>query len=65
MQAAIAPDLDFVFGDIPFTGVNQPLEDFDCTKTEEDTGFRAKISFAEGCRRTWEWWRQIMEEDRK
>lgn len=62
MRTAIAPNLDFVFGDIPFTGVNQPLEDFDCTKTEKDTGFRAEISFAEGCRRTWEWWRQIMED---
>lgn len=56
MKAAIAPDLDFIFGDIPFTGVNQPLEDFDCTKTKDDTGFEAKISFGEGCRRTRDWW---------
>lgn len=56
MKAAIAPELDFIFGDIPFTGVNQPLEDFDCTKTKEDTGFEATISFAEGCRRTRDWW---------
>lgn len=56
MKAAIAPDLDFVFGDIPFTGVNLTLEDFDCSQTEKDTGFKAKISFAEGCRRTRDWW---------
>lgn len=56
MKAAIAPELDFIFGDIPFTGVNQPLEDFDCGKTEADTGFRAEISFGEGCRRTRDWW---------
>lgn len=65
MQAAIAPDLDFIFGDIPYTGINQPLEDFDCTKTETDTGFRAKVSFAEGCRRTRDWWVQIMEENKQ
>lgn len=58
MKAAIAPELDFIFGDIPFTGVNQPLADFDCTKTGEDTGFRAEISFGEGCRRTRDWIRQ-------
>jgi nucleoside-diphosphate-sugar epimerase len=63
MKASIAPDLDFIFGDIPFTGVNQPLEEFDCTKTEEDTGFRAQVSFAEGCRRTRDWWVQILEEE--
>lgn len=64
MKAAIAPDLEFIFGDIPFTGVNQPLEDFDCTQTELDTGFRAEISFDEGCRRTRDWWLQIMEGDK-
>lgn len=65
MKAAIAPDLDFVFGDIPFTGVNQPLEDFDCSKTEQDTGFRAEISFGEGCRRTRDWWLEIEKEENK
>ena len=63
MKAAIAPELDFVFGDIPFTGVNLTLEDFDCSKTERDTGFRAEISFAEGCRQTRDWWLKIMEEE--
>ena len=55
LKSAIAPELDFIFGDIPFTGINLPLEAFDCSKTERDTGFRAEISFAEGCRRTMEW----------
>ncbi len=59
MQAAIAPELDFIFGDVPFTGVNQPLSDFDCSKTETDTGFKAEISFAEGCRRTRDWLERI------
>lgn len=55
MKDAIAPDLDFVFGDIPFTGTNLPLAAFDGRETEQDTGFRAEISFAEGTRRTRDW----------
>ena len=59
MKEAIAPDLEFIFGDVPFTGVNMPLLDFDCTKTQEDTGFVAEISFGEGCRRTRDWWLEM------
>lgn len=59
MKAAIAPDLNFVFGDIPFTGINLPLEKYDCSKTEKDTGFKAQISFGEGCHRTMECLKQV------
>lgn len=59
MQSAIAPDLPFLFGDIPFTGIDLPLSRFDCSQTEADTGFRAEISFAEGCKRTMEWWKSM------
>lgn len=55
MQKAVAPDLPFKFGSMPFTGVSLPLTEFDCSDTERDTGFRAEIGFAEGCRRTMEW----------
>lgn len=58
MQKEIAPELEFQFGNVPFTGVDLPLSKFDCTQTETDTGFRAEIGFAEGCRRTMEWWRK-------
>lgn len=58
MQKEIAPELKFQFGNVPFTGVDLPLSRFDCTQTEADTGFRAKVSFAEGCRRTMEWWKK-------
>lgn len=57
MQASIAPELPFHFGDVPFTGVDLPLSKFDCTQTEQDTGFKAQVSFAEGCKRTMEWWK--------
>lgn len=63
MREAIAPELEFIFGDIPFTGVNMPLDKFDCTQTEQDTGFRASISFGEGCRRTRDWWLEIQKEE--
>ncbi len=55
MKSSIAPDLDFIFGDVPFTGIDLPLEKFDCSQTEKDTGFKAQISFAEGVKRTMEW----------
>lgn len=55
MQSSIGPDKEFVFGDVPFTGINMPLSDFDCSNTEEDTGFKAIITFAEGTRKTMEW----------
>lgn len=57
MQRVIAPELPFLFGSMPFKGMNLPLKSFDCTKTERDTGFRAVVSFSEGCQRTAEWWR--------
>lgn len=61
MKESIAPDLDFIFGDIPFTGIDLPLGKFDCSATERDTGFRADISFADGVRRTMEWLKTVKE----
>ncbi|WP_075573363.1 NAD-dependent epimerase/dehydratase family protein [Megasphaera coli] len=55
MKKSIAPDLDFIFGDIPFTGTNLSLNVFDCTQTEKDTTFKAEVSFAEGTKRTRAW----------
>lgn len=55
MKSAVAPEREFVFGDVPFTGVNMPLSDFDCSLTERDTGFKAEISFGEGVRQTMQW----------
>lgn len=58
MRNAVAPELEFHFGDVPFTGIDLPLSRFDCSETEQDTGFRARVSFAEGCRRTTQWLKQ-------
>ena len=61
MNQAIAPNLTFAFGNVPFTGVDMPLSTFDCSATERDTGFRAQISFAEGSKRTYDWWKSMEE----
>lgn len=58
MQAEIAPEIPFVFGKIPYKGNNVPIIFFDTTELEKDTGFRPEISFREGCRRTYEWWKR-------
>ena len=44
-----------VFGDVPFTGVNLPLNVYDTSKTKEDTGFEASISFQDGTKMTMDW----------
>lgn len=55
MKQSIADDVDFIFGDIPFTGVDLPLSYFSCDSTVNDTGFKAQIDFKEGVRRTRDW----------
>lgn len=60
MKASVAPELEFIFGDIPYTGISQDLSFFDTSDTEKDTGFRAEIGFAEGCRRTYNWLKENM-----
>ena len=59
LQAELAPESEPLFGNVPFTGVNMPLEAFDTTALREDCGFEPSLSFAEGCRRTYEWLRSI------
>lgn len=61
MKSAIAPNLEFVFGDIPYTGTNLDKKEFDCSKTEADTGFRAEIPFSEGILRTMKWLKDTQE----
>ncbi|HCA04775.1 MAG TPA: epimerase [Ruminococcaceae bacterium] len=59
MQRELAPDLTPVFGDIPFTGVNMPLEAFDTSAIENDCGFKPAISFAQGARLTMDWIKSV------
>ena len=59
MQQALAPDAVPLFGDVPFTGTNMPLETFDTSDTEKDTGFKAEVSFAKGTKMTMDWLKTV------
>lgn len=55
IQQTIESDKNVTFGDIPFTGINLPVEVFNCDRLENDTGFKNKVSFDEGIMKTMEW----------
>lgn len=55
MQATLNPEAQLLFGDVPFTGTNLQLTEFDTSNTSNDTGFVPEISFAEGIKRTAKW----------
>lgn len=55
----LAPDSEPLFGDVPFTGVNIPLESFDTTDIEEDCHFTPTVSFVEGIQKTMEWLKSL------
>lgn len=55
MQQALAPNVNPLFGDVPFTGTNMPIETFSIADTVRDTGFKPEVSFADGTRMTLEW----------
>lgn len=65
LKESLAPESELVFGDIPFTGVNMPLEAFSTEQTENDCGFRPEISFSDGIKRTMEWLREADKYDRE
>ncbi|MBK5262266.1 MAG: NAD(P)-dependent oxidoreductase [Peptostreptococcaceae bacterium] len=62
LQQELAPDIVPLFGNVSFTGTNMPLSTFDTSYTENDTGFKAKVSFSEGTRRTMNWLKTLNEE---
>lgn len=61
MCRTLAPQAECSFGDIPFTGVNLPLEAYATDALQEDCGFVPEVSFAEGAARTMEWLRNQQE----
>lgn len=48
-----------LFGDLPFTGTNMPLETFSIDAIKNDCGFTPDINFGEGTRKTMEWLRKL------
>lgn len=55
LRDELAPGQELIFGDIPFTGTDMPLEKFDISDTRRDCEFEPEVSFAEGIRMTMEW----------
>lgn len=55
MQSELAPNTTPIFGDIPFTGTDVPIDVFSISELEKDCGYRAEVTFAEGTRKTMEW----------
>ncbi len=48
-----------IFGDIPFTGTNMPLEVFGIEALKQDCGFVPEITFGEGTKMTMDWLKEI------
>ncbi len=59
IKDTLAPEADLLFGDVPFTGTNMPLETFDTSKTEHDCGFKAQVKFSDGVKNTYDWLRNL------
>lgn len=59
MQRECAPEAVPLFGDIPFTGTNMPLDTFDISAARDDCGFEPEVSFAQGTRMTMEWLKSL------
>ncbi|MDR0412124.1 MAG: NAD(P)-dependent oxidoreductase [Treponema sp.] len=51
----LAPDWPLHFGNVPYTGVNLPPEEFAIDDLVRDTGWAAEVSFVEGVRMTYDW----------
>ncbi len=55
----LAPNAIPLFGDVPFTGVNIPLEEFDTTDIETDCHFKPSTPFSKGIKLTMDWLKSI------
>lgn len=55
MKNIVDPEAEIGLGDIPFKGVDISYDQFDLKKVEKDTGYKNKVSFAEGIKLTADW----------
>lgn len=62
MRNIVDPEAEIGLGDITFKGVDISYSQFDLKKVERDTGYKNKISFAQGIRMTAEYIRGEMNE---
>ena len=63
IRDAIDPQIPLYLGAIPFNGITQPAEVFDCSKLVQDTGYTPKVSFEEGITMTVKWLKNEMQGD--
>jgi UDP-glucose 4-epimerase len=61
LQEELAPEISLNFGDVPFTGINMPLENFSTENLERDTDFKPIVSFKDGVRYTMNWLKEMEE----
>lgn len=59
MVHSCGPECTPLFGDVPFTGTNMPVETFDIADIKADCGFEPEISFSEGTKMTMNWLKTI------
>jgi len=55
----LAPGRELRFGDIPYTGIQLPVDAFSIEKLKADTGFYPEIPFEDGILRTMNWIREV------
>lgn len=60
MLSSCAPEAKPIFGNVPYSGVNMPIEIFDIKNLVEDGGFNPEITFEEGTRLTMQWLKDTM-----
>lgn len=60
IRDAIDTNIELHLGEVPFNGVCLPDEEFDCTKLQNDTGYKAEVPFGLGIRNTVDWLRENM-----
>ena len=59
LRDEISPNLSMNFGDIPFTGVNLTLDNFNDESILHDTDYRPSVSFKDGIRSTMKWLKEM------
>lgn len=52
---SVAPNKKLIFGNVPYTGVNLPLSEFDSNNLFVDVGFKIKTPFNDGIKKTYQW----------
>lgn len=59
LQSTVAPDVSLLFGDVPFTGIDMPIENFNPENLERDTEYKPVVSFRNGVQYTMNWLKEM------